>query len=83
MAKKITIPITDHADSEVCTMYYIVSYKLAAAPVYTQLPPYHTGSIEISNLLDDTEYNVKIIRFCCNGVQSAPVVLNVTTTVMS
>lgn len=79
MAKKISIPISDHTTSGVCTLWYRVDYKLSTETGYTSLPPVYTGTVEITNLLASSTYNVRIVRNCCDGVQSAALVLNVNT----
>jgi hypothetical protein len=79
MARKITIPITDHND--VCNTGYTVAYKMDGAPYWTTqnmfAPPF-----EISNLLDDVLYNIRITRQCCDGLASAPLELNINTTIL-
>lgn len=77
MAKKATIPITDHADN--CTSYYLVAYKLHDAGSYTSLPYQFTDTVEITNLQDSSTYDVQITRYCCNGLQSDPLSLTLTT----
>ncbi len=79
MAKKITIPITDHGDASVCTTQYKVEYKLSGMPSYTTLPPVFTDTVEISNLVADADYDIRITRQCCNGAESVPAVLTVHT----
>ena len=79
MARKITIPITDH-DTH-CNTGYNVSYKIDGAEYWTT-QPWSVPPIEITNLLDDTLYNIEIVRNCCDGIQSTPLVLNVNTAML-
>lgn len=77
MSKKITIPITDHADN--CTAYYNVEYKLSTDINYNSFKAF-TDRVVISNVLDTSVYNVRITRYCCNGSSSTPLVLSIDTT---
>lgn len=70
MARQITIPITDTPD---CVEYYIVEWRLAGEAGYTNSFNSYTAPIVITNLLDNTEYDFRITRVCCNGVSSTPV----------
>ena len=79
MAKKISIPISDHTTAGVCTLWYQVDYKLNSEIGYTSIPPVYAGTVEINNLLAASTYNVRIVRNCCDGVQSAALVLTVNT----
>lgn len=83
-AKQIIIPITDHADQ--CSLYYLVEWKLTTASGYNQEKQFLTeteNNIIIDDVLDNTEYDVRITRYCCNGGISAPLVLLVDTTTTS
>ncbi len=79
MAKKITIPVTNHNADGICTIHYKVGYKLTSEDLYTEMPPVLGDTIEIANLAADATYNIRIIRFCCDGLQSAPLLLEVNT----
>lgn len=79
MARKITIPVTNHEAEGVCTMFYRVSYKMNTEGNYTELPPIYGDSIEILNLAADATYNIRIIRKCCEGLESAATELTVNT----
>lgn len=79
MSKKITIPITDHEDEGVCTIWYDVTYKLNTEVSYTQMLPVYGDTIEIDNLAADAEYNIRITRNCCNGSQSTAAELTIET----
>lgn len=68
MARTASIPISDHGSE--CTQYYEIQYKLVGDSEYTVMPFQTEGTVEINNLLDDSEYNVKIRRYCCNGTYS-------------
>ena len=79
MARKITIPIGDH--NEVCNTGYTVAYKPEGETNWTTLPAF-IPPIELNNLLDDTLYNIRITRQCCDGLSSAPLELSVNTTIL-
>lgn len=79
MAKKITIPVTNHEAEGVCTTYYRVQYKLNTEPGYAEMPPVYGDSIEIPNLAADATYNIRIVRRCCDGLESAATELTVNT----
>lgn len=79
MARKITIPITDHNSH--CSTGYTVSYKLSGETIWTT-EPYFIPPIELSNLQDNTVYNIRIVRKCCDGIESAPLELTINTTLL-
>lgn len=79
MARKITIPITDH--NSVCSTGYTVAWKVDGETLWTQ-QQYFIPPFELSNLLDDTLYNIRITRSCCDGIESAALELNVNTTIL-
>ena len=79
MARKITIPITDH-DTH-CNTGYTVSCKTEGETLWATRP-WHIPPVELNNLLDDTLYNIRIVRHCCDDVQSAPLELSVNTTIL-
>lgn len=79
MARKITIPITDH--ETYCNTGYTVSYKLDGEELWNT-QPWYVPPVELSGLLDDTTYNVTIVRNCCDGIQSAPLELTINTTIL-
>lgn len=79
MAKKITIPVTNHDTDGICTMYYRVFYKMSTEGNYNELPPIYGDSIEIVNLAADATYNIRIIRKCCEGLESTATELTVNT----
>lgn len=79
MARTIVQPITDTSE---CTQYYLVQYKLNTQTAYNQLY-WYDDNIEIRNLLDDSVYDVRITRYCCNGGISAPLILSIDTTTLS
>lgn len=80
MARKITIPITDHEAH--CNTGYTVSYKLDGE-TYWNSQPWSIPPIEITGLLDNSTYNISIVRNCCDGIQSAPLELTVSTALLS
>lgn len=77
MARTVTIPITDTPD---CLAYYLVEYRLAGEAGYSFSEQYFTNPIVVDNLLDDTEYEFRITRYCCNGIASTPVEFTINTT---
>lgn len=79
MARKITIPITDHNSH--CSTGYTVGYKLEGETLWIERP-YFIPPFKISNLLDDTLYNIRITRTCCDGITSAPLELSIDTTIL-
>lgn len=76
MAKKITIPITDH--SEHCTGFYLVEYKLSSDSTYSSFMSF-TNEVVINNVLDGATYNIRITRNCCDQGVSNPLSLSVST----
>ena len=77
--RTLTIIIDDN--DEVCSQGYQVQYKLATDINYTNWTPNPTTSpIVITGLEDDTAYNVKVTRLCCDGTISDPTILDVDTT---
>ncbi len=80
MARKISIPITDHAG--VCANYYIAEYQNAGATNWVT-QEFMEPPIEISNLLDDVDYYIKIRRVCCDGTESTPLELTINTTILA
>lgn len=78
MAKKAIIPIDDHNDGDVCTLYYSIRIKLSADSNWTDLenqfaeqvgsPAY--WAITLRNLNDDVSYDYEITRHCCAGTTS-------------
>lgn len=80
MARKVTIPISDEGDA--CSQGYVVQYKLDGSVDWTTLFPQPVaGPIVINNLLDDTVYNMRFKRLCCDGQESGWSEINVDTTV--
>lgn len=79
--KNIYIPITNHNDQ--CQQEYRVEYKVTGDTGYTVAPPWYAAPpIRISNLLDGTQYDVRITRICCDGQVSEPLELTVATGLM-
>ena len=80
--RTLTIPITD--DSSECSQGYEVQYKLAVSVDWTDwLPDTLSSPIVITGLEDDTAYNVRYRRNCCDGTTSNWVQIDVTTTITS
>lgn len=80
MARKITIPITDHATH--CNTGYTVSYKTDGETLWTT-QPWYLPPVEINSLLDDTLYHIRITRNCCDSITSMPLELSVNTTILT
>lgn len=77
--RKVTIPVDDNED--VCNTGYLVEYRIDGVEEWTQLFPNPLSSpIIIENLEDDTLYNIRVMRQCCNGTVSAWTEFNVDTT---
>jgi len=79
--KYIQIPISDHDTN--CSIYYLVEYKLSTDTGYNSFNWATAPPIKINNVIDDSTYDVRITRFCCDGSQSAPLVLSIDTTTNS
>lgn len=80
MARKITIPIDD--DDDQCKSGYIVEYKLDSESNYQRLfPDPLFGPVILENLLDDSNYNIRVKRKCCNGSFSDWTSVTVDTTI--
>lgn len=82
MARKVTIPITDHENEGVCSINYTVAYKRSGDINWTSetffIPPF-----VFNNLEDDTAYDFRITRNCCDGLISAPLTLTINTTILT
>lgn len=83
MARTVTIPIDDEAGK--CIESYTVLYKLIGDEPWTPAPltPYPFSPIVLENLLDDAEYDVRIIRNCCGGLTSDPLDIVIDTTAIT
>lgn len=81
MAKKAIIPIviTSPLPDDECTAYYSVRYRLQGEPGWTDLPNTTDTTIEITNLVAATDYDLEITRHCCSGLVSAPLITTFTT----
>lgn len=63
-----------------CVSYYKVEYKRATDTNWNVISPMKADNPIVVEPLDDcTTYNIRITKFCCNGQQSDPVTVNVTT----
>lgn len=82
MARKITIPITDHEDVGICALSYTVAYK-RTGDISWVTNAYSEPPFEITNLEDDIEYLFRVTRHCCDGIDSAPLELTVNTTILA
>lgn len=74
MPYKTSINITD---SE-CATSFGVEIKKASDTVWQPLDDQFAMPIVVENLMDSTDYNVRITRRCCNGVNADPVIVNIT-----
>lgn len=74
MPYKTSINITD---SE-CATSFGVEIKKASDTVWQPLDDQFSVPIVIENMMDSTDYNVRITRRCCNGVYADPVVVDIT-----
>lgn len=81
MARKVTIPITDHNDVDVCTTSYVVEYRITGE-TYWNKQTFSEPPLVFSNLDDDFEYQFAITRYCCDGVASDPLELTINTTIL-
>lgn len=78
--KKIVQEIAD--DSTECTQYYKVEYKLTSETAYNMFIAF-SSPITTPIVSDNSEYNLRITRYCCNGGISAPLELVVDTSALS
>lgn len=78
--KKIVQEIAD--DSTECTQYYKVEYKLTSETAYNMFIAF-SSPITTPIVLDNSEYDLRITRYCCNGGISAPLELVVDTSALS
>lgn len=77
--RTLTIIIDDN--DSVCSQGYQVQYKLTTDVDYTDWTPDPiTAPIVITGLDDDTNYNVRVRRLCCDGTISDWTLLDVNTT---
>lgn len=81
MARKITIPITDHNDAGVCSLFYTVEYQLNGETGWTETITYEPPVV-LTNMLDDVIYNVRITRNCCDEIPSSPLELTINTALL-
>lgn len=79
MAHTLSIDISDHNTTGVCTSSYIVQYKITGDPSYTVLPNQYDSPIVIAGLLDSTDYEIYIQRQCCDGNFSDPLIFTYNT----
>jgi len=77
MPYTVTIPIVGNTD---CTNAMIVDYKKSTETQWTRLDPAPIGdTIVLNNLSDNTTYNIRGVKQCCNGQYSTQTLINVTT----
>lgn len=74
MPFKTSINITD---SE-CATSFGIEIKKASDLIWQPLDDQFAIPIVVENLMDSTDYNVRITRRCCNGVNADPVIVNIT-----
>lgn len=76
----VTIDITEGSPLP-CILYYVVMYKRSSDVNWLQLYPNpNTTPIEITNLIEDLVYNIRVQAQCCNGALSDIAEFDVTTT---
>lgn len=75
--KNVSIVIPN--DGSECSDKYKVEVKLQTDTGYTVLPDQYESPIVITQLEDNTAYDVRITRFCCNGQYSTPLVFTINT----
>lgn len=80
MARRITIPITNHNADGICTSYYLVEYRINGEPGYSFSQQMYTSPVVLDNMQDDTLYDFRITRGCCDGVSSTPLIFQLMTT---
>lgn len=82
MSRRATIEITDHESVADCFQYYTVDYKPDFESNYTRLAPNPIDdTIQLDNLLDDTVYDVRVNRVCCDNQISEAYVGTIDTTI--
>lgn len=82
MARRITIPIANHEADGICTAYYIVEYRMNGEDGYSFMQQMFDSPFVLDNLLDDTIYDFRITRYCCNEISSPPYSFQVNTTLL-
>jgi len=80
MAKTIYIVDSEFNNGTTCTMKYNKAYKKSADPDYIDAGEQLSSPIIIDGVDDDTSYDIRITRTCCDGVVSPPSVTTVLTT---
>lgn len=81
--KTVYISDTTFNDGNTCTQSYYVEVKKSTDANYQPIPinpTQYTSPIKITALEDDTLYNIRITRTCCDNTVATPVVINLTTT---
>lgn len=67
MAKNVSIPITNEGDGAFCTALYFLRIRKTSGGGWTTLPNQYSTPIILSNLDDETEYELGATRKCCDG----------------
>ena len=81
MSKRAIIPITNESAEGACTQYYEVRYRELGSEFWQAVTPNPAASpVAIEHLKDAQTYNVEIVRVCCNGEKSLPLLLTINTT---
>lgn len=78
--KKIVQEIAD--DDTECTQYYKVEYKLTSETAYNTFVAF-SSPVTTPVVLDNSEYDLRITRYCCNGGISAPLEMVIDTSGLS
>lgn len=75
-----TIFIVDNNYGDECTQSYKVEVKLTSDSVFVERPVQYTSPVQVDSLEDDTSYDIRITRRCCNGTISTPQTVTILTT---
>lgn len=73
----VSIPITDDGDQ--CNSKYTVEYKRATDAGWTDAGDFFSAPIQIDNLDEETDYDFRVRRYCCNGGLSGILEISHTT----
>lgn len=80
MAIKVSLIDSKYNDGSTCTTSYYIEYKKTVDSNYMVLGTQYASPLVIDNLDDDTSYDFRITRTCCNGVIATPTITTITTT---
>lgn len=81
MSRRISIPLNDIPGSP-CVFFYTVETRFTGDPNYTLYPEqFYASPIVIRGLEDNTDYDIRITKTCCDGVVSDPLEVTVNSNV--